>query len=284
MVTLPEFYKYSPNSGQNKARPILASEVPKESGLLDLNSTEDFENYHTFDNFKSDDIISPLHPDFPESSNPIIKSWTSPGPVAGPYYAELDNGSTATYYWYKFNEQPSILNSTTSEEERALMQERVERIHSQWSKEDSYIPELGRNLASIDNELLLTPPTGLEVGYVPICVHQQLTSKPLPNFPTINKAVATSNKFIPKNTSGDAPLRIYILAGQSNTQGQGTISPEDVTGTLDYMVANDSSGKYDVLVDQNGDYKSHEDVWMYYERDANTVLADRLTVGFGAQD
>ena len=36
--------------------------------------------------------------------------------------------------------------------------------------------------ASLDDGLFVTPPTGMEVGYVPICVHQQQTSGKLPQF------------------------------------------------------------------------------------------------------
>jgi hypothetical protein len=50
----------------------------------------------------------------------------------------------------------------------------VELIHRAWTKEREYIPppKTG-SLASLDPALVVTPPPGLEVGYVPIVVRQE---------------------------------------------------------------------------------------------------------------
>ena len=39
--------------------------------------------------------------------------------------------------------------------------------------------------------------------------------------------------------AGTSPVKIFILAGQSNMQGQGEITPVTTPGTLEYIVAND---------------------------------------------
>jgi hypothetical protein len=78
-----------------------------------------------------------------------------------------------TYYWYRFADQPALLNADLSLEERECMQKRVERIHRHWKKDRNYLPppKFGK-LADIDPALIVTPPSGLEAGYVPIVTRQ----------------------------------------------------------------------------------------------------------------
>ena len=53
------------------------------------------------------------------------------------------------------------------------MQQRVELLHRSWTKDQEYLPPptVGR-LADLDPAILVTPPKGLEVGYVPIVTRQ----------------------------------------------------------------------------------------------------------------
>ena len=74
-----------------------------------------------------------------------------------------------------------------NEAERELIQKRVELIHENWHKDDQYFPDPKQEKIALDKNLLVTPPKGLEVGYVPICVHQQLSTEKSPNFPKITK-------------------------------------------------------------------------------------------------
>jgi hypothetical protein len=37
--------------------------------------------------------------------------WKKPGPAAGPFEAKLGDGSVVTYYWYRFADQPALLNA-----------------------------------------------------------------------------------------------------------------------------------------------------------------------------
>jgi hypothetical protein len=106
-------------------------------------------------------------PDDPESC------WKKPGPVAGPFTSLLGDGSTVTYYWYRFADQPAILNADLTDEEREDLQARVERLHRHWKKDHDYLPPptIGK-LADIDPALIVTPPPGLEAGYVPIVTRQ----------------------------------------------------------------------------------------------------------------
>jgi len=49
----------------------------------------------------------------------------------------------------------------------------VEQIHTTWPIDRDYMAPLQHGeLVSLDPALLVTPPKGLEVGYVPIVTHQ----------------------------------------------------------------------------------------------------------------
>jgi hypothetical protein len=63
----------------------------------------------------------------------------------------------------------------------------VKLIHRHWSIDDQYFPDPAQELASLDEGLIVTPPKGLEAGYVPICVHQQLAGEKLPDFKTVKR-------------------------------------------------------------------------------------------------
>jgi hypothetical protein len=58
--------------------------------------------------------------------------------------------------------------------------------------------------------------------------------------------------------AGASPVKIFILAGQSNMLGKGEISPVGTPGTLDYTVANDPGGKYQFLK-SGGSYVVRDD-------------------------
>jgi hypothetical protein len=78
-----------------------------------------------------------------------------------------------TYYWYRFADQPALLNADLTDSEREAMQVRVEKIHRRWTKDRDYLanPATGL-LAELDPALIVAPPPGLEVGYVPIVTRQ----------------------------------------------------------------------------------------------------------------
>ena len=157
-----------------------------ESKLTDVKFPEDAKGDFVFDKFVDDPIMTPLHPEYTYSDK-VVDVWENPGPVAGPFVTQLSDGSQAVYYWYKFNEQPAILNSYMDAAERKLIQKRVELLHGHWSKDDDYFPDPAQELASLDQGLIVTPPKGLEVGYVPICAHQQKAGETLPKFKAVKR-------------------------------------------------------------------------------------------------
>ena len=100
--------------------------------------------------------------------------WTSPGPAAGPFQARIDNGMLITYYWYRFKDQPALQNAGLTQAERDQIQVVAEKMHSAWPNGGTYLPPLTRGtLADVDPALLVTPPAGMEIGYVPIATRQE---------------------------------------------------------------------------------------------------------------
>lgn len=111
-------------------------------------------------------------------TSPTTGSWGVPGPVKGPFYTDLADGSRVTYYWYRFIDQPALqqYKNVWSDLQKAELQSIVEKIQKNWTAGKEYMPAPrdGKPLVSIDKGLLVTPPAGLEIGYVPIVTSQEL--------------------------------------------------------------------------------------------------------------
>lgn len=156
--SLPQYYQLT-NAPNNKQRwtVVEADQVPATTQLHDA-------KFAPPQRAKQQPYVTP---DDPQSC------WKTPGPVAGPFKAYPGDGSEITYYWYRFADQPALLNADLTDEQREALQKRVELLHRNWTKEREYLPppRIGE-LADIDPALILTPPKGLEVGYVPIVTKQ----------------------------------------------------------------------------------------------------------------
>ena len=158
LVTLPEYYHLvTDDSGKAKWVPVQPLDVPAETGLAEV----------SFSRPREDPSEPYVTPDDPESC------WKKPGPVAGPFQAHPGDGSVVTYYWYRFADQPALLNADLTDQEREDLQTRVEKLHRNWKKDRDYLapPAMGK-LADIDRALIVIPPPGLEAGYVPIATRQ----------------------------------------------------------------------------------------------------------------
>jgi hypothetical protein len=160
-AVLPEYYRLQTEGTKSEWIPARQDEVPADSGLTRLK----------FDRPKED---APEPYDTPEGPD---SSFKKPGPVAGPFQAHLGDGSVVTYYWYRFADQPALLNADLTKDEREQLQVKVEKIHRAWTTDREYLapPTVG-TLADLDPAQLVTPPKGLEVGYVPIATRQELDS------------------------------------------------------------------------------------------------------------
>jgi hypothetical protein len=158
LATLPEYYHQATGKNQKPVwAAVQAGDVPAETGLV---------AYH----FKRPGEDRPEPYDTPEGAT---SCWKKPGPAAGPFKAHLGDGSVVTYYWYRFADQPALLNADLTDQERENLQARVEKLHRAWKKDRDYLapPTVGK-LADIDPALIMTPPKGLEIGYVPIATRQ----------------------------------------------------------------------------------------------------------------
>jgi hypothetical protein len=111
-------------------------------------------------------------------TSPAKGAWVDPGPKSGPHEAKLADGSSVTYYWYRFIDQPAFQQYNWSSEKKAELQALAERIQANWPIDRDYMaPPAFGNLMKLDPALIVTPPPGLEVGYVPIVVHQSAAQK-----------------------------------------------------------------------------------------------------------
>ncbi|MBR7800464.1 DUF4214 domain-containing protein [Undibacterium fentianense] len=136
-------------------RPILESQVPPETGLKELS----FPFFAAADQ-NGADYTSPA-------------SWSVPAALSGPYSVVLNDGSTVTYAWYRFVDQPSLQGFGWSEAEKSRLQSIVEKIHTNWKNNTEFMAaQTIGDLATLDSALFVTPPKGLEIGYVPVVVKQ----------------------------------------------------------------------------------------------------------------
>ncbi len=241
---LPEYFRLDPDS---LWRAIDESDVPASTDLLTTAVPVSPRPEITY--------LTPFDPEcvWQDPNGP----WNNPGPVAGPFKAGLGDGTTVTYYWYRFVDQPSIIHANLPEDIRTKLQQRVELIHANWSHTDEYLapPAIGR-LAAIDPAAIVQPPAGLEIGYVPIVTRQEKAQK---------------------------KVRVFVLAGQSNMQGYGAVNdPENDPGTLYGLIQNDVNGTWSKL-GTTGNWTSLENAYLYFERDGETIRSN-VTVGQGAYE
>jgi hypothetical protein len=158
LVTLPEYYRLEKDEKGRESWVVVAEkDVPADTGLKKV----------SFPKRRADEREPYVTPDESDSC------WKKPGPAAGPFEAKLGDGSVATYYWYRFADQPALMNADLTADERESLQQRVEMIHKTWTKDREYLPPPGiGKLAELDPAVLVTPPKGMEAGYVPIVTRQ----------------------------------------------------------------------------------------------------------------
>jgi len=158
VVVLPEYYHLRTNANQKlEWVPVRAEDVPAQTGLAKV-------RFERLRERSTEPYVTPEEP---------TCCWKNPGPKAGPFQAKLGDGSVVTYYWYRFADQPALLNADLTDQEREQIQSRVEKLHRYWTPDREYLPppKTGK-LAAVDPALIVKPPPGLEVGYVPIVTKQ----------------------------------------------------------------------------------------------------------------
>src|SRR4029453_3455591 len=98
---------------------VNGKDVPAETGLAKVQ----------FPKRRGPDRTPYVTPEEAESS------WKKPGPAAGPVEAKLGDGSVVTYSWYRFADQPALLNADLTSDEREAMQKKVELLQKKWTKD-----------------------------------------------------------------------------------------------------------------------------------------------------
>ena len=75
------------------------------------------------------------------------------------------------------------------------------------------------------------------------------------------------------------PLKVYILAGQSNMQGHAALR------TIDWIGKDPQYGHLlNKIKNTDGSWNVRDDVWIHYQRDEKRLKKGKLTVGYGAND
>ncbi|MDX1478844.1 MAG: sialate O-acetylesterase, partial [Saprospiraceae bacterium] len=239
---LPEYFRLE---ADNKWHHVDENAVPPATNLADAEVPLTPRPEITY--------LTPLEPDcaWQDPDGP----WNNPGPAAGPFTTDLGDGSTLTYHWYRFVDQPAIVHANLPADVREAMQTRVELLHTHWRHTDEYYapPAIGE-LATLDPNILVQPPAGMEIGYVPIVTRQEKSAE---------------------------KLRVFILAGQSNMEGYGSVTdPEDDPGSLEHVIANDTTGAWSA-VGEAGNWNALDGAYLYFARPGDTIRSN-VTVGQGA--
>jgi hypothetical protein len=88
------------------------------------------------------------------------------------------------------------------------------------------------------------------------------------------------------NQSASLPVKVFILAGQSNMEGQAVVDLKGKDynygkGTLESLMQTpETADMFRHLRDANGKWSVRDDVWVYYQREAQPLLAGPLTLGY----
>lgn len=88
----------------------------------------------------------------------------------------------------------------------------------------------------------------------------------------------------PQPDAHASPIKVFILAGQSNMEGHGFVPADpkrnDGKGSLEFIVRDPaSSGRFSHLVDKDGKWRERDDVLIHY-----LDRKGKLTAGFGVKD
>jgi hypothetical protein len=148
---IPEYYVETPIGWQ----PIKVEDVPRETWLVDQTFAPATDNF------------------FPPVNTAANSPWAPAKWAAGPFSVALGDGSIVEYVWYRFVDQPAIARLGLGQEELDRLQAFAESFHAASGLDGvSFDSPLSGTLIAIDPAHFVTPPAGLEVGYVPLVISQ----------------------------------------------------------------------------------------------------------------
>lgn len=79
----------------------------------------------------------------------------------------------------------------------------------------------------------------------------------------------------------EAPVKIFILVGQSNMQGKGSIEGEG-SNSLRHLVQNDPQKEFQFLVQTDGKWRERSDVWIHLDSGPGNIKYGGLKPGYGS--
>jgi hypothetical protein len=94
----------------------------------------------------------------------------------------------------------------------------------------------------------------------------------------------------PLKQTGKSPVKVFILAGQSNMEGQGVADLDGPDynggkGTLNYVMKDPAKARlFKHLKDDKGQWTVRDDVWLWYKPEDGPVKSGPLTLGFTPYD
>jgi hypothetical protein len=149
---LPEYFKHTGGTWT----PVTKDQVPAGTGLQEQTFPEASRGT------------------FPALDTTAASPWAQSHWAAGPFSVSLSDGSTVEYVWYRFIDQPAIARLGLP----AAVLRRLQAFVAAWQAASgttgvTIAPPASGTLASLDPSLFVTPPAGLEKGYVPIVIAQR---------------------------------------------------------------------------------------------------------------
>ena len=133
--------------------------------------------------------------------NPQVKStyvyqypswWDASPSASSDLTTDLSDGSQVVYRWYKFVDQPALQRFELNSSERANLQSAIEKMQKEWAHSALMSEPTKGSLATFDQGMLVTPPKGLEYGYVPIAIKQYISTNPQTPTPIATKTATAT--------------------------------------------------------------------------------------------
>ncbi len=139
----------------------------------------------------------------PASTNLQSQTFAAPAPGTAytgsaanagnqqPITVTLADGSTLTYRWYKFVNQPALQGLKLTTDQKNKLQNKIVKLQKAWNTNINFMtPPTTGTLATLDPALLVTPPSGMEYGYVPIVISQNPPASAMQSVSAMSAAAA----------------------------------------------------------------------------------------------
>lgn len=131
--------------------------------------------------------------------NPQVKStyvyqyptwWDASPSASSDFTTNLNDGSQVVYRWYKFVDQPALQRFELNASEKSNLQAAIEKMQKEWAHSALMSEPTKGSLATFDQGMLVTPPKGLEYGYVPIAIKQYISANLASPTPAATKSAS----------------------------------------------------------------------------------------------